>query len=62
MHLAGTGLLTNICGIWWQWPGLHTAFCACCAEAYEGTAPGIYYYLCQTTEGAVYKGWFEVIR
>ncbi|WP_157780869.1 gliding motility-associated C-terminal domain-containing protein [Hymenobacter sedentarius] len=26
------------------------------------TAPGLYYYLCQTAEGAIYKGWFEVIR
>ncbi|MCC3151569.1 gliding motility-associated C-terminal domain-containing protein [Hymenobacter sp. BT770] len=26
------------------------------------TAPGLYYYLCQTAEGAIYKGWFEVFR
>lgn len=27
-----------------------------------GTSAGLYYYVCQLTEGTVYKGWFEVVR
>ncbi|MBF9237009.1 gliding motility-associated C-terminal domain-containing protein [Hymenobacter sp. BT683] len=28
----------------------------------QGAGPGLYYYLCQLTDGTAYKGWFEVIR